>query len=391
MKLSIQACVIVIAITCTGWAQQTGTTEDKVSPPATVTGSGTANFIPMWTGTTTQGNSKIFQTGNKIGIGTTTPSVALDVSGRVRASKDYQIGQFTILAVPGGPLKDNTAVGQQALQFITTGNDNTALGSITLSGNTTGRFNTAVGALALELNSTGSSNTAVGNAALQGPSSGENNTAIGVLAMSNSNNGSENVAIGVKALMNGFDGNNNIAIGNSAALNVSGSNNIDIGNTGGSTDNGVVRIGDSSSQFSFYVAGVRSIITGKNDAVPVMIDSNGQLGTVSSSRRFKEDIQDMGDATGGLMQLRPVTFRYRKAFSDGSKPIQYGLVAEEVAEVFPDLVAHSANGQIETVKYQVLDSMLLNEVQRQQREIGELKDRLAKIEALLQSTVGTRE
>jgi hypothetical protein len=103
--------------------------------------------------------------------------------------------------------------------------------------------------------------------------------------------------------------------------------------------------------------------TGLGNAVPVLIDGNGQLGTVNSSRRYKEDIQDMSDASRGLMRLRPVTFRYRNPFADGSKPVQYGLIAEEVAEVYPDLVARSADGQIETLKYQVLDAMLLNEVQ----------------------------
>jgi hypothetical protein len=129
-----------------------------------------------------------------------------------------------------------------------------------------------------------------------------------------------------------------------------------------------------------------------------MIDSNGQLGTVSSSRRFKEGIQDMAGGRD-LLRLRPVTFRYKQPFADGSQPIQYGLIAEDVAKVFPDLVAHSADGQIETVKYQLLSPMLLNGVQRQQVEIRQLKqeigeqqleneslqERLAKIEAALAS------
>jgi len=122
----------------------------------------------------------------------------------------------------------------------------------------------------------------------------------------------------------------------------------------------------------------------------VVIDSSGQLGTVNSSRRFKEDIHDMGEASSGLLRLRPVTFRYRQPFADGSKPVEYGLIAEEVAEVYPDLVAHSADGQIETVKYQVLDSMLLNELQKehaqarqQADEIRLLRTRLAALEQLL--------
>jgi hypothetical protein len=156
-------------------------------------------------------------------------------------------------------------------------------------------------------------------------------------------------------------------------------------------------------QTSFFVAGTRGVTTGSNNAIPVLIDSNSQLGTVSSSRRFKEEIHDMGEASSGLMQLRPVTFRHKKPFADGSKPIQYGLIAEEVAEVYPDLVARSADGQIETVKYQVLPTMLLNEVQRQQSEIrGQadqiraleqknhaLQERLVKLEAALSSNQGT--
>jgi hypothetical protein len=135
------------------------------------------------------------------------------------------------------------------------------------------------------------------------------------------------------------------------------------------------------------VAGVRGVATAENNAVPVVIDSNGQLGTVSSSRRFKTDIRDMGDASGDLMRLRPVTFRYQKPFADGSQPIQYGLIAEEVAEVFPDLVARSADGQIETVKYQLLDPLLLNEVQRQQAEIRALQEQLNQIETAVAQTV----
>ena len=148
-----------------------------------------------------------------------------------------------------------------------------------------------------------------------------------------------------------------------------GSGNIYIGTEGPGIDNGTIRIGGSTTfsdqaiQTKFFVSGVRGITTSNNDAVPVLIDSAGQLGTVSSSRRFKEDIRDMGDASRSLMRLRPVTFRYRNPFADGSKPVQYGLIAEEVAEVYPDLVARSADGQIETLKYQVLDAMLLNEVQ----------------------------
>jgi hypothetical protein len=178
-------------------------------------------------------------------------------------------------------------------------------------------------------------------------------------------------------------------VGASAASNVSnGSNNIHIGSQGFTNDSGTVRIGTPGTQTSFFAAGVRGVTTANNDAIPVMIDSAGQLGTVSSSRRFKRDIQDMGDASRGLMRLRPVTFRYQKPFADGSEPKQYGLIAEEVGEVYPDLVAHSADGQIESVKYQVLDSLLLNEVQRQQRMIEQQQH---EIEALKTQLNGVSE
>jgi len=340
-------------------------------PPGTVTGSGTANYIPRWTGSTTLDNSVLYQTAGRIGVNLTSPSVELDVNGRVNVSKSYRIGGSDVLTAPGGVSSENTALGSLALPSVGSGQANTALGYAALSTNT-GSDNTAVGVVALWWNTTGVSNAAVGNAAARFTSTGSYNTALGVESLFSNNVGSSNIAIGFQS-----------------GYYLAGDNNVDIANMGQAGDSGVVRIGTSGTQTSFFAAGVRGVTTGSNDAVPVMIDSNGQLGTVSSSRRFKEDIQDMGDASLGLMRLRPVTFRYAKPFVDGSKPMQYGLVAEEVAEVYPDLVARSADGQIETVKYQVLDSMLLNEVQRQQAEIRSqsaeirsLQERLDKIEAM---------
>ena len=141
------------------------------------------------------------------------------------------------------------------------------------------------------------------------------------------------------------------------------------------------------------------MITGVNNAVGVVIDANGQLGTVNSSRRFKEDIQDMRDSSSGLMRLRPVTFRYTQPYADGSRPVDYGLIAEEVAEVYPGLVVNGPDGQVETVQYHKLNAMLLNEVQKlerqaqsqhqrnlmQQQKIRSLEERLAAIESLLTS------
>jgi Chaperone of endosialidase len=211
-------------------------------------------------------------------------------------------------------------------------------------------------------------------------------------AMESNTVGISNSAIGVNALMNV----SNTACGYLALRsNTTGVNNT--ASVGSLNDNGSIRIGTQGTnpinQTSCFAAGIRGVTTGNNDAIPVVIDSNGQLGTVSSSRRFKEDIQDMDTVSSGLMRLRPVTFRYQKPFADGSKPIQYGLIAEEVADVYPDLVAHSAGGQIETVKYQVLDSLMLNELQKEHKQVQEqtetirlLEGRIAVLEKALLSS-----
>jgi hypothetical protein len=334
-----------------------------------------------------------------VGIGTTTPGYPLDVTGDINFTGIIRYAGAPEIQFING---DNVAVGRYAL-YAPTGTGNTALGDNALYANTTGSDNTGIGTGALGANTTGYRNTATSSSALGSNNTGHDNTATGVNALSNNTTGATNTAIGSMALLNNVSGGNNIAIGDHAAFNVylATNNNIHIGTRGSSSDSSTIRIGgftglgDPASQSSFFAAGVRGTTTANNDAVPVVIDSAGQLGTVSSSRRFKEDIQDMADSSSGLMRLRPVTFRYQKPFADGTKPVQYGLIAEEVAEVYPDLVVHSADGQIETVKYQVLDSMLLNEVQRQQKEIVTLKDenqslrkRLERLEAAMASASG---
>jgi hypothetical protein len=156
------------------------------------------------------------------------------------------------------------------------------------------------------------------------------------------------------------------------------SNNIEIGNTAATGDSGVIRIGTAGTQTKTFVAGVRGVTTG-GTAVSVVVDLNGQLGTISSSRRFKKDIQDMGEASSGLLRLRPVTYHYKQPMADGSQPLEFGLIAEEVNEVYPELVAHNKDGQIETVQYYKLDAMLLNELQKQHKTI---EDQRALIESL---------
>ena len=133
-----------------------------------------------------------------------------------------------------------------------------------------------------------------------------------------------------------------------------------------------------------FVAGIRGVTTDVADAIPVLVDSAGQLGTISSSRRYKKDIADMGDRTDRLLDLRPVLFRYKSRTADENGPLEYGLIAEEVADVFPDLVVYDEEGQPETVKYHLLSSMLLNELQKeharndaQDAEIASLREALA--------------
>jgi hypothetical protein len=368
-----------------------------------------------------------------VGIGTQTPGATLEVNGNVQvdgvsilASGSVPVIQFPTGQFPNGTNNfsaglgalapgttgtQNTAVGDVSLQSNTTGFNNTALGSSALQSNTTGSSNDAIGVSALFYNTTGYNNIANGNSALLFNTTGNSNVASGTTALKQNTTGCCNEAYGNSALYFNSTGSYNIALGYGAGNGITAtSNNIDIGNNGTAVDSGAIRIGTAGTQTTAFIAGIYGVTTSASNAVPVLIDSNGNLGTISSSRRYKEDIQDMAEASSGLMSLRPVTFRYKKQFSDGSKPIQYGLIAEEVAEVYPDLVARTADGQIETVKYQVLDSMLLNELQKQNttisaqkeqigaqeqhirtqaQQIRSLEERLARVEAALEGTAVT--
>jgi polyhydroxyalkanoate synthesis regulator phasin len=264
----------------------------------------------------------------------------------------------------------NTATGSYSLYSNVNGGNDTATGSLSLVSNVTGYDNTANGFMSLYYNTQGSYNTATGEDALFNSTIGDYNTAVGINALFSNTTASYNTAVGDLALYSNTSGGSNIGIGHWAGYyNPAGvSNNIDIGNIGSGIDNSsTIRIGTPGTQTAFFVAGVRGTRTGAKDAIEVMIDENGQLGTVNSSIRFKEDVHDMAAASDGLMRLRPVTYRYKQPYADGSKPIDYGLIAEEVAEVYPDLVAKDADGQIQTVQYQKLTPMLLNEVQKERR------------------------
>ena len=264
----------------------------------------------------------------------------------------------------------NTATGNEALANNTIGNNNTASGFQALNGSATGNMgnnNTAIGTQTVYSNTTGGNNTAFGVPALYSNTTGNDNLAAGVYALAFNTTGNSNTSSGYEALISNTTGSNNIALGATAGFNLSGArnNNILIGHMGTSGDSNLIRMGSLANQSSFFAAGIRGITTGMKNAVPLLIDGNGQLGTVSSSARFKQDIRDMGDASSGLLQLRPVTFRYRQPYADASKPVDYGLIAEEVAQIYPDLVARDASGTAETVQYQRLTPMLLNELRKE--------------------------
>lgn len=272
---------------------------------------------------------------------------------------------------------DNTASGLNALRSNTTGNSNTANGVSALFGNSAGANNTATGAFALESNTTGTDNTASGYASLRSNTTGNQNTASGYASLYY-NTGFFNSAFGYLALYNNSTGSNNLALGHGAgSAFTTGDYNIAIGNSGVAGEANTIRIG-SNNQTRAFIAGIRGITTGVANAVAVVVDSNGQLGTVSSSRHVKDDIADMGETSSVLKKLRPVTFHYKADQNPKGRSLQYGLIAEEVEKVAPGLVARSANGEIETVYYQHLTPMLLNEYQKQQRLIETQTALLAK-------------
>ncbi len=280
---------------------------------------------------------------------------------------------------------NNTALGTVALLFNTTGSENTGVGTQALFSNTTGLKNVATGYQALASNTTGNQNTANGREALFSNTVGGGNTGTGDRALRFNTTGNINTAVGTNALQNAT-GFGNTALGAGAGQNLtSGNNNIDIGNSGVAGDSDTTRIG--FFQTRTFISGIRGVATGSADTLPVLIDVNGQLGTVGSSRRFKKEIRPMDKASEALLALKPVTFQFK---SDKKDTPQFGLIAEEVAEVNPDLVVRDDTGEIYTVRYDAVNAMLLNEFLKEHRRVEELKSKAAEQEvtiAELKSTV----
>jgi hypothetical protein len=332
--------------------------------------------------------------------GTNNTAIGADaLANNVSGNDNTAVGFQALLLATGN---HNTAVGSEALFFDTSGHDNTATGFQALLNNTggienvasgafalinnqTGDFNTATGTGALQANIGGDANTATGTAALSDNTSGINNTANGVNALFFNTTGHDNTADGLNALLNNR-GSNNIAVGSQAGSNLTtGSNNIDIGALGSAGEANTIRLGRPGTQTRTFIAGIRGVTV--PSGVGVIVGSNNQLGTVQSSKRFKEAIKPMDKESEAILALKPVTFRYKKEL-DPDKIPQFGLIAEEVEKVNPGLVARDEEGKIMSVRYEAVNAMLLNEflkehqkVQGLEATIAQLKSRAGKQEA----------
>jgi len=301
-------------------------------------------------------------------------------------------GSGALFSVNGGTF--NTAIGGHALYENTFGVSNTAVGAFTLAANSSGYQNVAVGQGALRYNTTGDLNTANGFQALFSSTTGFNNTATGWRALFINTTGIGNTANGFQTLLSNTDGQFNTACGAGALnSNITGSLNTALGVGAGSdvtmADN-VICIGAAGADVSnsCFIGNIRDVTTANSDAIPVLIDSASQLGTMSSSRRFKTDIRPIEKASESILALKPVSFRYK--VHKNATP-QFGLIAEDVAQVNPDLVIYDADGKPYTVRYDQINAMLLNEflkehrtVQEQQKEIDSLKAELKEQRTLIQ-------
>ena len=401
---------------------------------AQVTGSGVSHYVPMWTGTTTQGDSRIFQNPTGVGVGTTTPGAAFDVNGAINAStsfnlagKPFAFGKLASLNAFMGFSGNstmtglsNTASGAEALLSNTTGNGNTATGAVALIFNTTGSSNTGTGSGALELNTTGIDNTATGDAALQYNTTGNFNTAEGFKALNANTNGYANTAQGENALGANTTGALNTAQGSYALpANTTGYENTGIGeatllyNTTGSYNTALgYEAGTDSAHTGLLYAtaiGAQAVVSQSNaivlggpyggsafakvgigTATPTnaLTIANGAGPAISngwnvySSRRFKTNIHTMEGALEKVERMRGVYYDQK---SDGKR--QVGVIAEEVGAVVPEVVTWEANGKdAQSVDYSRLTALLIESTKEQQaliqKQQQQLKTQQAQIDRL---------
>jgi Chaperone of endosialidase len=285
--------------------------------------------------------------------------------GNAEGSFNTAIGAGALLA---NTAHQNTAIGAGALLSNTDGVKNTAHGAFALFNKTAGNSNTASGVGALFNNSTGFNNTAIGYNTLLSNTTAGDNTAIGTTALFSNTTGEFNIAIGSQALRDNVTGDSNTAIGDSAGFNITGSGNVCIG----AGVNGVA--GESN------ITRIRNVYGSVATERAVYVTSDNRIGTLSSSRRYKEQITPMEKASEAIHSLSPVSFRYRKEV-DPARSLCFGLIAEEVAEINPNLVTLDCEGKPETVRYEAVNAMLLNEFLKEHQAFVEERRKVEKLEA----------
>jgi hypothetical protein len=295
-------------------------------------------------------------------------SLAHNISGTHNTANGYA-------ALYRNTADNNTATGFAALYHNTTGDQNTANGFVALFGNIDGGQNTANGFAALDNNTSGSGNTAIGAVALSSNTTGAVNTACGINALGSNNGGNNNTAIGDGALATNINGSGNIAMGAGAGNNVTSADNvICIGTLGQNVSN------------TCYIGQIFGVTS--PGGIGVFINADGKLGTTTSSRRFKEEIKPMEQASEVLFALKPVTFRYKKGIDPQGIP-QFGLVAEDVEAVNPDLVVRDKEGKVNTVRYEAVNAMLLNEFLKEHRKVEEQEKTIAELKSGMTALAAT--
>jgi Chaperone of endosialidase len=386
------------ALSATAQAQLPSPTPDGGYPGSnTAEGDGALNNLTSGTDNTATGGFALYSNTNgtdntangSLALGSNTTGGANTATGshalfsNTTASYNTATGFVALINNTTGNF--NTANGAQALFLNTTGTANTANGYLALDSNTTGNNNTATGASALGGENTtanfntGNDNTATGYEALFSNTTGGNNTANGSGALLSNTTGGNNTAYGFEALEHNTTGSSNIALGTQAGTNLTtGSNNIDIGNRGVKGESNKIRIGKVGTQSGTFIAGISGITVA--GGVGVIIDTNGHLGTIQSSERFKESIKPMDKASEAILALQPVTFHYKHDLDPDGIP-QFGLIAEQVEKVNPELVARDTDGKINTVRYEAVNAMLLNEFLKEHRTVQDLKKEVAALTA----------
>jgi hypothetical protein len=368
--------LITLALLCLGLLP---IAQAVVPPPdggypnfTTAAGDNALRALTLGLGNTAIGTFSLFSvtTGN---FNTAVGAGALDLN---TADSNTATGAAALLFNTTGD--QNTANGTAALEFNATGSSNTAVGAFALFSNTTGGANTAIGDVALLNNTIGHSNTANGISALTSNSTGVQNTANGRAALFFNTTGINNTANGAGALQSNSTGSDNTAIGRSAGFDVTGSGNVCIGE-------GVLGIAGVDDRT--YIRNVNTLIqnfsAGVNDYVTVRL-SDGRLGhtAVVSSQRYKQEIKPLAATSQALYALKPVSFRLKKEF-DPMQALGFGLIAEEVEKVDPALVYRNAKGQVESVRYEMVNTMLLNEFLKEHRRNEEQQKQINVLTAQL--------